>query len=70
MQKIKMPPGVKTITVVDDLSDTHPVKMDHEDGRKTEAKTAIWDDEPAPDGTWKIDDERPVTLPPAPAGDS
>lgn len=68
MKEIKLPPGVTTITVDDDPNDTHPVKMDHEDGRKTEAKSVIWDDEPAPDGTWKIEDERPRSSPtPAPS---
>ena len=57
---IHMPPGVKTLTMNDDKDDTHPVKLHYEYGRQTEAKSVIWNDEPAPEGVWKIDDERQV----------
>ncbi|CAN5397398.1 hypothetical protein BH09PSE1_BH09PSE1_25460 [soil metagenome] len=58
MPSIHLPPGAAQL--VRDGHPTHPVLIDYEDGSRTRAKSVEWSEEPAPAGTFAIDDERDV----------
>lgn len=58
MPSIHLPPGAASL-VYDDHP-THPVLIDYEDGSRTRARSVVWSEDPAPAGTFAIDDEQDV----------
>lgn len=58
MPTIHMPPGAAQL--VRDDHPTHPVLIDYEDGSRTRARSLDWSEDPAPVGTFTIEDERDV----------
>lgn len=58
MPSIHLPPGATQL--VHDGHPTHPVLIDYEDGSRTRAISVDWNEDPAPAGTFEIEDERDV----------
>lgn len=53
-----LPPGAASL--VEDDHPTHPILIDYEDGSRTRARSIAWSEDPAPAGTFTIEDERDV----------
>lgn len=66
MPTLHLPPGAASL--VEDDHPSHPVLIDYDDGARTRAKSIAWSEDPAPAGTFTIEDERDVDAHGEPTG--